>query len=457
MQRQVSTLELTNPVFTTATCDFEGMELINGKRFDIVRTPTIEQVVDYNRCFDRLAAATSVDGLKGVCPELAPAALAHDLLAPCVAGEPFATCQSRNRTALAWLGAKRILTRTPEQQEAIWSFGSAPGANLPMVNAQTTCDVPQYGQKPVPAAVATQPCTYYSGQVDDYFHYLEHGMVRTQIASSDSHEGIHEPGYPRTYFQSPTDSPDALQTKDAVASMRAGHAVASYGPFVRASVAGKTFGEVAPATGGGTVALDLEVQTASWFGVDRIEVYENGHLIQVVTPTSKPEDIVDFSGTVTIPVPAKRDSWIVVIAMGLSDQNLMSPVSLDVPYGEIQLAQVAAQAFALIPVVNTQITAPPRLPDWFPIPAYAVTNPIYLDTDGNGKYDAPLPFPEWCSQPCDPKATTSTCPDIQTCIAGADAGSGLCGYAVNAACTYRHPWEGGGGGSAPAGTGGGSP
>jgi hypothetical protein len=301
--------------------------------------------------------------------------------------------------------------------------------------------------------VAEQPCTYYSGQVDDYFHYLEHGMFRTLVASSDSHEGIHEPGYPRTWFQSPTDSPGVLATSDAVQSLRAGTAFGSYGPFIRASIAGKTFGEVAPATGGGTAALDLEVQTASWFGVDRIEIYENGHLIQVLSPSSQPQDIVDFTGTLTVPVPAGRDSWIVIIAMGLSDQNLMRPVSLDIPFGEIQINRVAAQAFSLIPVVNTVITALPLLPDYFPIPAYAVTNAIFLDTNGNGKYDAPLPFPAWCSQTCSPQATKATCPGNQVCVPDAN----LCGYVVDGTCTYRHPWEGGGGGSSPEGMGGSTP
>ena len=71
------------------------------------------------------------------------------------------------------------------------------------------------------------------------------------------------------------------------------------------------------------------------------------------------------------------------------------------PFGEIQLSKVTSDAFALIPVVNTFFGSTPTLPDWFPIPAYAVSNPIYLDTDGNGKYDAPLPFPDFCSKPCD--------------------------------------------------------
>jgi hypothetical protein len=444
MQRTLGTLEADNPVFETATCSFDGMEVINGKRFDLVRTPTISEVVDWNRCLAAVRAVTTPAGLVDVCPDVLADAQSKGisiaaLPAPCQPGEYFESCRARNRTLLAWVAMQTILTRTPAEQAAEWNFPPSVG----MVGGQPQCGVSQYGTAPVPATEAALPCTFYSGQVDDYFHYVEHGMFRTQVSNSDSHESIHEPGYPRTYFQSPTDSPDALQTADAVTSLRAGHALATYGPFITASIGGKTFGDVAPATGGGKASLDLEVQTASWFGVDRIEIYENGLIVKVINPGSKPEDIVDFQGTVSLDVPKGRDSWVVVIAMGLQDQNVMRPVSLDIPYGEIQISIITAQAFSLIPIVNTLFAPIPLLPDWFYIPAYAVSNPIFLDTDGNGKYDAPLPFPQFCSAPCDPTAAVGSpknnCPTGQFCLPDKLE----CGVSISPACSLRIPWEGG--------------
>src|SRR6185312_12116208 len=186
-----------------------------------------------------------------------------------------------------------------------------------------------------------------------------------------------------------------------------------------------------PAQAGGQVTLDLSVYSASWFGVDRIEIYVDGHLVKVENPTKAPAAIEDYKDMVPIDVPDRGfDSWIVVIAMGLQDRNLMHPVSLDIPYGEIQLSIVTADAFALIPVVNTFFSAAPALPDWFPIPPYAVSNPIYLDVDGNGKYDAPLPYPPFCSAPCDPNGS-NTCPGVQGCVPDpANPDQGLCGYSV---------------------------
>jgi hypothetical protein len=434
MKRTLGTLEANNPVFETATCAFDGMELINGKRFDLVRTATVEEVVDWNRCRARVDAAKTQDALVGVCPEITAG-----MLAPCPPNEqPFTACQGRNRTALAWESTKRILKRTPEEQEAYWNFPKTSADGEPL------CSISTYGDKPVPRETAELPCTFYSGHVDDYMRYLEHGMRKTHIASSDSHDGVHEPGYPRTYFQIGTDAPSSLTTKDMVDSLKHGHALTSYGAYVTGKIGDKTFGDVAPATAGGKVTLDLSVQTASWFGVDRIEIYVNGHIVKVIEPKSKPEDIVDFSGPVVLDVPKRpdtaigKDSWIVVIAMGLEDRNLMRPVTLDIPYGEIQISKVTSDAFALIPVVNGFFTPVPTLPDWFPIPAYAVSNPIYLDTDGNGDYDAPLPFPEFCSQPCDPNAA-ATCPSDQQCLEV----QLQCGVALTNTCTHRVPWAGG--------------
>ncbi len=428
MNRKLGTLEEKNPVFRTASCDFDAMELINGKRFDLVRTATVEEVVDYNRCRARLDLAKDEAELAEVCPEMSKTAFAA-----CKKGERFDVCKHRNRTALSWESMKQILARTPEEQEALWNFP------LTAEEGQPLCSPATYGNDPVPREAAELPCTYRSGHVDDYFRYLERGMVRTQIASSDSHDAVHEPGYPRTWFQSSTDDPGSLSINDATDSLRKGAAVTSYGPFIRANIDGKTFGQTATATRGGKVTLDLRVSTASWFGVDRIEIYENGHLVQVKEPKGAPSVIDDFNEKISLDVPKEaRDNWIVIIAMGLQTQNLMSPVSLDVPFGEIQLSKVTSDAFALIPVVNTFFGSTPTLPDWFPIPAYAVSNPIFLDTDGNGEYDAPLSFPDFCSKPCDvTKFDPKQCPESQVCL---DPES-VCGVAIAKTCKHRIPWD----------------
>ena len=122
------------------------------------------------------------------------------------------------------------------------------------------------------------------------------------------------------------------------------------------------------------------------------------------------------------------------VAMGLEDQNLMSPIMLDVPFGELQLAKLASDGFSKVPVINSLFPPTPSVPDWSPIPPYAVTNAIFIDQDGNGRYDAPLPFPEFCSRPCDPSsAAPDQCPPNQTCLAE----ERVCGFPIPGRCDHR--------------------
>jgi hypothetical protein len=101
--------------------------------------------------------------------------------------------------------------------------------------------------------------------------------------------------------------------------------------------------------------------------VDRVEVYLNGRLRKLLEPREGAKAIVDVHGKITMRVP-DRDSWVVIIAMGLDDENVMSKVSLPLPFGEIQLSKLASDAFSQIPVVSGVFTATPRSPTGRPFP-----------------------------------------------------------------------------------------
>lgn len=421
MNRTPSLLEEDNPVFRIAGCDFDGMEIISAKRLDLHRTPSVGEMVGWTKCLRRINLAQTVEELTAACPELT-----DQLLEPCDEGERFAECRNRNRTRVAWEYTKLMLERTPAEQVADTKWP------LTMVDSQNLCDPEQY-DGPVPPERYDLPCSYRPGQVDDFFRLVDRGIAPTQIGSSDSHGASKEPGSPRTYFMAAADRPSDVAITDVVETLRAGHAFATYGPFVRASVAGKTFGETASLSAGSELVLELDVLTASWFGVDRVEIYLNGQLVRVLSPDSRPEDIEDVRGKVTLTVP-DRDSHLVIIAMGLKNENLMRPVVVDIPFGEAQLSKIAADAFSRVPVVNELFAAPPTVPDWAPIAPYAFTNPIYIDVDGNGRFDPPLPLPEFCSRPCDPSSTDpDQCPSGQTCLDG----ERLCGINIGGRCDRR--------------------
>lgn len=285
----------------------------------------------------------------------------------------------------------------------------------------------------VPADLADEPCSFRPGQVDDFFRYLERGLLATQISSSDGHNDMKEPGYPRTYYLSPTDAPLGLSVEAAVDSLKKRQAFSTYGPYVWAQLEGKTYGQTASASPGQNLEMLLDVQTASWFGVDRVEVYMNGRLARFYTPDVPVTEIHDLKGKVPLTVP-DRDSWVVIVAMGLKDEFSMAPVSVDVPFGEVQLSRLASDAFAKVPIVKDFFAVSPTVPDWSPIIPYAITNPIFIDTDGNGTYDPPLPFPEWCSRPCDSsKPDGEQCPSGQTCLEREQ----MCGINISGKCDHR--------------------
>lgn len=425
LHRKLDTLNQSNPVFRTVSCEFDAMEAMGAKRLDLARTPSVSEVVDWTRCKGRLNASEDADTLVASCPEMP-----EGTLDPCRERETFLDCKRRNRSRLAYYFTKRILERTTEEQAKLFAWGGT------AEDSQALCNPASFMDGPVPDETKSEPCAYRAGQIDDYFRYLEYGLVPTQIGSSDSHDGLKEPGYPRTYFKSPTDQPAGLTAKDAVSSLRSGHAVASYGPFVTATIDDKSFGEVVKASPGDEKDLLLVVQTPSWFGVDRAEVYVNGYIVHELTKGHGPEVIEDFRVKAPITVP-DRDAWVVVIAMGLRDENQLRPLVFDIPFGEIQLSQTASGAFADVPVVNMILTADPSVPDWSPIVPYAMTNPIFIDIDGNGKYDAPYGPPPFCSVPC---TSNDQCPTAsgQECLGE----EGVCGIPVAGGCTIQRGAKG---------------
>ena len=459
MNREVPLVEENNALMRTMECNLDAMEVFNSKRFDLVRTPTIEEVVDFNRCMARFDAAQDEADLDGACPELSDKRLAE-----CKPGERFSVCRHRNRTALAWGITKRILTRTPEEQDRVWSFTDtfdeararcAPkelskkgnpkiGVDEQCVDtfedAELLCNPGDLDQDAVPDANKSLPCMQHVGQIDEMFRFYDYGLTPTMVGGSDSHSGQREPGTPRTWFQSQATTPDAINPDTAVSTLKGAHAFATYGPFIRASIDGVTYGQVLSAKAGEKKKLSLRVETASWFGVERAEVYVSGKLVKVVEVGVDPERIVDIDETVEIEIP-DHDAWVSVVTMGLDDKDLMSSTILDVNFGELQLPRVAALAFQNLEFFAGIFPPSPPVPDWFPVPAFGITNPIWVDTDGNGTYDAPHGPAPFCSIPCtplpegevaDPDATPQ-CPEGQVCLPDEK----VCGFDIQTMCEMK--------------------
>ncbi len=392
--RDLSLLEASNVLLAQTSCDIDAMEVFNSKRFDLIRSPTNSEVIIYNRCYGRIDAATDTTALDAACPELSPGSA----LATCPEGERLSECKQRHRRRLAFLSARDILIRTPEEQVAIWN-------HTPTGDDGDHCTPANYPDD-VPAEIATLPCVDHPGTYDDWMRWLSKGLNVTITGASDSHGNEREPGAPRTWVRQEAEA-GQVDVGEAARAVRDGHALASYGPFVQVDVGGKEPGQVASVSGA-SFDLKVDVRTASWFGVDRIEIYVGGLLERVIELTHGAEVVQDFDEVVSLPVPAE-DSFVSVIALGTREDNLMRKVLFDVPFGELQLPRVASLAFGSIPAFALLLTPTPSVPDFFPVFPMATTNAILLDVDGDGNWQPPGPLPSFCARPCTDATEKDVC------------------------------------------------
>jgi hypothetical protein len=485
-------LDQDTQVFRTVTCDHDAMEVFNAKRFDLIHTPTVREIHTFERCVERITRA-GIDPVTGQldkakmkadldhsCPEMASRGL--ERLTTCPETMRPSECKLLHRAVLSRLVNADSLVRTKKEQDLWYSLETSwepkkayqisknlakwcafdkdcPADKLFTANNEYDDCISKRLSMPVEDAVPglkahiDGPCVGHPGVMQDYFRMLEWGMVKAVVGGSDSHSSSLEPGLPRTYIRSSVDKPGLIEPDEIARNLRKGQVVPTYGPFVTLSVNGVGPGEIAIAERGQKLQLQLKVQTPSWFGIDRIEVYLNGRLAysegvnrepspadlaQLATSTgtsakpawldhkrldTKPSDIVDYDKIIELQLPSHTerpaDSWVVVAVMGLHESNWLSPVYLDVPFGELQLPLVASMAFANVPALSFMFPRPVMKPDIYPVRPYAMTNAVLIDSDQNGTYDAPHFRQPFCSPACDAKTgqlsdgSGLVCSDIQ--------------------------------------------
>jgi hypothetical protein len=225
----------------------------------------------------------------------------------------------------------------------------------------------------------------------DWFSLLNAGVIYTAIGTSEAHlvAGT-EPGYGRTLIgvgDAPPATPDAAAA--AIEALRlTRNAVVTNGPFVELRVGGAAPGALvkpgpppapaktapappaAPAAKGAKkpppppakprpaklpkgakgVEVTVTVSAAPWIDVKTVTLMERGVAVKEWTVAPRP-DPVRLRETLVVPVT--RDTWFAIVVRG------------DRP---------------LDPVVGPA-------PGGAPVHPFAVTNPVFVDKDGNGRYD----------------------------------------------------------------------
>ena len=322
-----------------------------------------------------------------------------------------------------------------------------------------------------------KPCTSRFQPVEDFFAFLNAGLIVTGIANSDSHTTLNEIGLPRNFIRVGADEVLGLDFEQVTRAIKAHRVVMSSGPFIdfRATTdkgAVAQIGDVLNAKGASKVVGFIRVETPSWFRVDRVEIYKDGRLYKRFFPDKGKEAIVDFDGSFEVG-NLDKDFYLVVMAYGL-DKDGLAPVYKRRPYGEILIQQAIAlgaeqllesyrpdleylwsndlirtalQSFVNVQSVDDLVAMAGgaisglsiQLPDSYNVIPWAMTNPIFVDVDGNGFWpsgakdldgDNKPDLPGFCSRPCEKK---EDCGENQDCIA-IDGTNKICAVPVPESC-----------------------
>jgi hypothetical protein len=257
--------------------------------------------------------------------------------------------------------------------------------------------------------------------VDDWFRMLDYGVVKAAMGNSDTHQLFTqtEAGLPRNFIKLSAEQPQGIDKLELARSIKAGRLMATYGPFIQLWLGDREIGETLSASAGEKFDLRIRIQSPLWFDVDRVEVYRSGRLIHVFTGSGDeldPDSSVDVSG---LRLPNQRvvnleatieetapdgDAWYVVIAMGLEGRDL-SPVYSEHPFLKLQIGDILSRSFSSIPLPFDISGA--LIPRVFRVYPYGFTNPVFLDVDGNGEYDAPHSAPGWVEGGMDLRSRSS--------------------------------------------------
>lgn len=187
--------------------------------------------------------------------------------------------------------------------------------------------------------------------VKDWFALLNAGHKFTGVGASDTHTVGEPPGMSRCYLPSKTDDPAKIDVAEICAHYKRGEANVSLGIFADVTVDGRFKPGSTNTVRGDSVNVRLRVAAPSWVTPRRAMLYLNGQVveekqIQAGTPAKPTNEFIEFA----VKRPA-HDGYLacVVLGDGLSHPSWKTKADF----------------------------------------TFAATNPVFLDTDGDGNYSSP--------------------------------------------------------------------
>jgi hypothetical protein len=244
--------------------------------------------------------------------------------------------------------------------------------------------------QPVPGQIALGPDgrPLFPGTVETWFTLLDHGHRATGMGTSDSHHLLgDEPGYARTllYVGRGKDVPGGYSRDDVIGAIRQHRAIASNAPLIELAIGEHGIGDTVTAIGG-SVEVSVHIRAPSWAKVERLVLYANS---RVVADQAIPADRgTDYQ--VRIALALAQDSWIVAETTGSAN---MFPVVSSIEFPPLD-ATVIIQALAVgLDLSSLPLTSNLKPSHVHITTPYAITNPIWIDVDGNGWTPPKPPLP----------------------------------------------------------------
>jgi hypothetical protein len=179
------------------------------------------------------------------------------------------------------------------------------------------------------------------------------------VGASDAH-GLDgdETGYSRTYVFYGGEKGGRLDRGALIQALKKGRSFATNGPIVEFKVNGRyTSGDLVQAKEG-RVDVRLDVRSAPWVAVDEVRVVLNGERKMIFPISAGETAVTKFDKDITLSL--KEDSYICIEVLG---KRTLFPV----------LQQPS----------RSGLLKDGTLP-------YALTNPVFVDVDGNAQFDPPF-------------------------------------------------------------------
>jgi len=176
----------------------------------------------------------------------------------------------------------------------------------------------------------------------DWLSFLKQGEKIVATANSDSHRSSEQVAVPRTMVAIGDDRVTNFKQDEFLTSLKSGNAYGTTGPLIDVSLSEAKMGETFSGQRG---QLSLKIWSADWIPFNNIKVQINGETVDQYTL----EETVEHS--LLIPLSFDKDSFVTIEVSGVATQDYQRVY----PYLE----------------------------------PYAFSNPIYVDYDSDGKWQAP--------------------------------------------------------------------